>query len=141
MSATPDSAVLASDLRQTMTRLLRRLRVTHGFPLPQASVLHKLDRKPQQSIGELAASEGIRPQSMAQTVNDLESLGLVQRSPDPNDGRRVQLTLTTAGTEALETERRERDDWLVQVIDDSFDDEDRAALARVLPALQRIADS
>ena len=41
------------------------------------------------SVSDLAAAEHVRPQSMAQTVGDLEDEGLVSRRPDPDDRRRA----------------------------------------------------
>ena len=38
---------------------------------------------------DLAAAERVRPQSMAQTVAELEAAGLRQPRPDPDDGRRA----------------------------------------------------
>ncbi|MBC7460261.1 MAG: MarR family transcriptional regulator [Thermoleophilia bacterium] len=141
MPDAPDSAHLAAGLRQSLVRVVRRMRATRGFPLPQAAVLHHLDRLTSTSIGELASHERVRPQSMAQTVGELEALGLVQRSPDPTDGRRVLLTLTAQGTASLEEERRQRDDWLASAIEEQLDDAERAALAIAIPALSRIADT
>ncbi|MCW2972228.1 MAG: regulatory protein MarR [Thermoleophilia bacterium] len=141
MSDPSESARLAVDLRQSLVRVVRRLRATKGFPLPQAAVLHRLDRVGTTSIGELAAHEGVRPQSMAQTIGELEALGLVQRAPDPTDGRRVLLSLTAAGAAALVEERRQRDDWLASAIAEQLDPAERAALAIAIPALSRIADT
>ena len=53
------------------------------------TVLGRLDREGPASISDLAAAERMRPQSMAQTVRDLEAAGLVSRRPDPDDGRRA----------------------------------------------------
>ena len=47
----------------------------------------------------------MRPQSMAQTVRDLEDAGLVSRRPDPQDGRRAFVELTAAGLETLHATR------------------------------------
>ncbi|MFC3584833.1 MarR family transcriptional regulator [Streptantibioticus rubrisoli] len=44
------------------------------------------------STSELAASEYMRTQSMAQTFPELEKGGLVQRTPDPRDGRRMLIS-------------------------------------------------
>ncbi|MEY2516862.1 MAG: hypothetical protein QOJ89_4220, partial [bacterium] len=41
--STPESpALLASELRETLGHLVRRLRAEHGFPLSQGSVLGRL---------------------------------------------------------------------------------------------------
>ena len=58
------------------------------------------------SISDLAAAEQMRPQSMAQTVRDLEDAGLVSRRPDPDDGRRAIVELTARGRERVRADPR-----------------------------------
>ena len=82
--------------------LVRRLRAERGFSLSQASVLGRLDREGTMSIGDLAVAERVRPQSMTQTIGDLEADGLIERSVDPGDGRRMLVDLTARGCDTLE---------------------------------------
>jgi len=49
----------------------------------------------------LAKQEQISPQSMGETLAILEQRGLIARVPDPDDGRRVILSLTDAGRAAV----------------------------------------
>ena len=93
-------------------RLVRRLRAEPGAAVGQLAVLGRLDREGPASISDLAAAERMRPQSMAQTVRDLEDAGLVSRRPDPHDGRRSFVELTAAGLETLHATRARREDWL-----------------------------
>ena len=97
------TAPLAHELRETLGRLVRRLRAEPGPPVAQLTVLGRLDREGPASISDLAAAERMRPQSMAQTVRDLEAAGLVSRRPDPDDGRRAFVELTPAGLERAAT--------------------------------------
>src|SRR5690242_9166914 len=97
MPTKTDPALLASDLRVVLGQLIRRLRAEHRFSLSQGAVLGRLDREGPQSVSDLAVSERVRPQSMAQTVSDLESDGLVARHPDPADRRRALVELTGDG--------------------------------------------
>src|SRR4051794_27441502 len=97
MPTRTDSALVASELRAVLGQLVRRLRAEHRFPLSHGAVLGRLDREGRQSVSDLAAAERVRPQSMAQTVNDLEADGLVARTPDPSDGRRALVELTEQG--------------------------------------------
>lgn len=48
-------------------------------------------------IGALAAMVGVRKQSMAQSVMELEQAGYVERRPDPGDGRARLVFLTPKG--------------------------------------------
>lgn len=58
--------------------------------------LHLSRRGPCRSV-DLAAAAGIRPQSMMTIVHELEALGFVQRSADPDDSRAKRIALTAAG--------------------------------------------
>src|SRR5436305_7020811 len=97
----------ASDLRVVIGQLVRRLRAEHRFPLTHGSVLGRLDREGPQGVSDLATKERVRPQSMAQTVADLEADGYVARHPDPTDGRRALVELTEAGRTTLQADRRQ----------------------------------
>jgi DNA-binding MarR family transcriptional regulator len=134
-----DIALTASELRVVLGQLVRRLRAEHRFPLLHGAVLGRLDREGPRSIGDLAASERVRPQSMAQAVADLESSGLVGRSPDPADKRRVLIEMTAEGRAALEEDRRNRVGWLVSAIEE-LDPEDQEVLGRATGILSRLAD-
>ena len=135
-----DTALLAADLRGVIGQLIRRLRRENLFPLNQASVLGRLDRCGSQSVSDLAAAERVRPQSMAQTVGDLEAEGLVQRNPDPNDRRRALVVLTAAGRSRIEADRRAREGWLVKAFEE-MPETDLAAIERSLEILRRVADA
>ena len=133
------TAQLAHDLRETVGRLIRRLRVEPGPPFAQLAVLGRLDREGPASISDLAAADRMRPQSMAQTVRDLEDAGLVSRRPDPQDGRRSFVELTPAGVQTLHATRARREDWLTQTLDRELDAEERELLRRALALLDRVA--
>src|SRR5436309_9904443 len=114
--AQTDVAAVASDLRVVLGQLVRRLRAEHRFPITQGAVLGRLDREGPQSVSDLAVAERVRPQSMAQTVGDLESDGLVERRPDPGDRRRAPVSLTRAGRETLRLDRQHREGWRAEAM-------------------------
>jgi DNA-binding MarR family transcriptional regulator len=140
MPTKTDAALVASDLRVVLGRLIRRLRAEHRFPLSHGMALGRLDREGVQSVSDLAHAEGVRPQSMAQTVNDLEADGLVHRRPDPDDGRRALVELTEQGRLALAAERQRREGWLAEAIA-TLSQEEQALLERAVGLLRRLADS
>jgi DNA-binding MarR family transcriptional regulator len=141
MPARTDPALVASDLRVVLGHLIRRLRAEHRFPLSQGAVLGRLDREGPQSVSDLAGAERVRPQSMAQTVGDLEADGLVARRPDPADGRRALVELTEQGDEALQADRRHRDGWLARAIAEDLSPEDQAVLRDAVDLLRRLAEA
>ena len=137
----PDTARTASELRFVLGQLLRRLRAEHRFSLSQGAVLGRLDREGPQSVSDLAASERMRQQSMAQTVSDLEADGLVERRPDPQDRRRALVSLTEQGIATLQAERRQREGWLARAITDDLSPEEQAVLRDAVELLRRLAES
>lgn len=140
MAAAPDLQLLASDLRGVIGQLVRRLRAEHRFPLTQGAVLGRLDREGISSIGTLALAERVRPQSMTQTVADLEAQGLIARRSDPSDGRRALVALTERGLETLEEDRRHREGWLASAIAGDLSADEQRLLANAIPLLRRLAE-
>lgn len=141
MSQAPDPALLASDLRVVLGQLVRRLRAEHAFPLSQGTVLGRLDRHGPLSVSDLATAERVRPQSMAQTVTDLETTGLVARHPDPHDRRRALVSLTPAGRHALETDRRHREGFLAEGIENDLTAAEQRTLRDAVALLRRLAEA
>jgi DNA-binding MarR family transcriptional regulator len=141
VAATADLALTASDLRVVLGQLIRRLRAEHRFPLSQGAVLGRLDREGAQSTSDLAASERVRPQSMAQTLADLEADELITRRPDPGDGRRTLIELSDTGRDALARDRRHREGWLARSIAEELSPQEQAVLAEAVGLLQRLARS
>jgi MarR family transcriptional regulator, organic hydroperoxide resistance regulator len=64
-------------------------------------ILEQLDRRGAQSVGELAASLGIRHSSVSQTRRSLEDAALVESDVDPQDGRSRLLRLSRSGKELV----------------------------------------
>ncbi len=134
------SAALASDLRLVLGQLTRRLRAEHSFSLTQGSVLGRLDREGPLSTVELAAAERVRPQSMGQTLAELEGQGLIARRPHETDGRRTLIELTEDGRRVLAEDRRRRVGWLAEGIDGELTQSEQEILARAVPLLARLAE-
>jgi len=142
MPATHTStAELAHGLRDAVGRLVRRLRAEPGPPVAQMTVLARVDRHGPASVSDLAAAERMRPQSMAQTVHDLEAAGLVSRRPDPDDRRRAFVELTAAGRDLLRATRKRREGWLADALERELSADERALLAEAVALLGRVADS
>ena len=137
----PDSALLASELRVVLGQLMRRLRAEHRFSLSHGSVLGRLDREGSSSVSDLATAERVRPQSMAQTVGDLEADGLVVRRPDPGDRRRALVELTDQGLAVLAADRRQREGWLAEAIRDGLSPAEQQVLGDAVEILRRLAEA
>jgi DNA-binding MarR family transcriptional regulator len=137
----PSTSLLAHEVRETLGRVVRRLRAEPGPPIAILAVLGLLDREGPASVSDLAAAQRMRPQSMAQTVREMEIAGLVSRRPDPADGRRAFVELTPAGREEVQASRAAREDWLAQTLDRELDASERDVLRRAMAFLGRVADA
>jgi len=144
MSEDPDAGQVAAALRVSIGLLLRRLRqvqVEGELTLPESSALVRLDRGGPATPGELAKLEQISPQSMGATLAALEARGLVERRPDPRDGRRVVLSVTKAGRDVLLDQRNTRARQLAQALSAGFTPAELSQLLAAAPLLERLAQS
>jgi DNA-binding MarR family transcriptional regulator len=57
-------------------------------------------------LTELAAQARMTLPAMSELVDDLQRIGIVERRPDPRDGRAKLICLTDAGWEAMNTGRQ-----------------------------------
>jgi DNA-binding MarR family transcriptional regulator len=129
----------ASELRLVLGQLVRRLRAEYSFPVAQASVLSRLDREGAQTASALAAAEHVRPQSMAQTLAELETADLIERSPDPADRRSSRIELTERGRDRVLEGRGRREDWLASAIAAELSPEEQRTLLSAVPLLRRLS--
>jgi DNA-binding MarR family transcriptional regulator len=131
----------SNDLQMVLGRLVRRLRAENTVPLRHATVLSRLEREGPQGTSDLAQRERMRPQSMAETIKELEGDGLVRREADPTDGRRMLIALTSAGRDLVRRERARREEWLATAIARELTSREQQTLARATALLRRLADS
>jgi len=141
MPTKTDPPLVASDLRGVLGQLVRRLRAEYCLPLSHGAVLGRLEREGAQSVSDLAHAEHVRPQSMAQTVSDLEAEALLERHPDPDDRRRALIQLTERGQAMLKSERGRREGWLAQAITTDLSPEEQAVLSHAVELLRRLAET
>jgi DNA-binding MarR family transcriptional regulator len=137
----PNPALIASELRAVLGALVRRLRDENRLPLAHGAVLARLDREGPKCVSDLALAERVRPQSMAQTVADLEAVGYVARRPDQRDRRRAIVELTEAGDSALTEDRRVREGWLAKAISEDLSPKQQAVLRDAAELLRLLAQS
>ncbi|WAC56217.1 MarR family winged helix-turn-helix transcriptional regulator [Gordonia sp. SL306] len=138
-----DSDVLdvASELRITVGSLVRRLRQHRGPDdpsVPETTVLARLDRDGSCSAADLARHGHVSPQSMGVTIAGLQERGLIARTPDPTDGRRILLSLTAAGGEALTDRRNHSTRSIAEAMSATLTAAEIAAVSDALPLLDRL---
>jgi DNA-binding MarR family transcriptional regulator len=114
MDTAPPLTDTAARLRLAVGRLSRRMRQqsTLGHSLTQIGILVTLDREGPTTLGDLAQVERVAPPTITKAVANLVAEGLVEKVPDPTDGRVHRAQLTPAGRRDLEAMRRQREAWL-----------------------------
>ena len=78
--------------------------------------------------GALAMRERVRPPSMTRVIASLAELGFVARTAHPADGRQVLVSVSDAGIDLIEAERRASQEWLKQRLDSLKPDERKTLL-------------
>jgi DNA-binding MarR family transcriptional regulator len=137
------AAEAARDLRVMFSRLRRQLKdvaTGAGLSPSQTAVLTRLWKEGASSASALAAAERVRPQSMATILTALDQHGLIRRAPDPDDGRRQVISLTTAGRRRAESDRQDREEWLARAIQERYSERERRVINDALALLQRLND-
>ncbi|MDB5074323.1 MAG: regulatory protein MarR [Chloroflexi bacterium] len=122
-------------------RRLRQRQADGDLTMPESSALSHLDRGGPMTPTALAKLEQITPQSMGATLASLEARGLVERRPDPEDGRRVVLSLTDTGLELLRNRRDAKTGELTQALATHFTPAELKQLLEAAPLIERLAQS
>jgi DNA-binding MarR family transcriptional regulator len=133
---------IATEVHGTLAVVYRRIRQTKrigDLTLPESSALSRLQHGGPMTAATLAKLEQISPQSIGVTVAALEAKALIQRSADPADGRRVILSLTSAGDATVQARRAARDQQFTRALS-ALSAEERVQLLQVMPVLERLAD-
>jgi DNA-binding MarR family transcriptional regulator len=126
-----------------LRRRFRQLKAERGdgdLTLPESAALVRLDRGGPTTASALARLEQISPQSMGATLAGLQARGLVQRQPDPCDGRRAVISVTEAGRDVLTDRRNAHTGLLAAALADGFTRAELDVLAAAAPLLERLAE-
>lgn len=130
---------LSTDLRLACLRIARRNRFESVVQVPphQAAVMVCIQRGAA-SAGEIAEREKISAPTVSRTIASLVESGWVSRSGNPDDGRKIVLSLSESGRRALEETVKAREEWMSQRLKQLSGDE-IALLEAALPVLERVA--
>jgi len=140
-----DEASDAVRLAMAVFRLRSRIRIeaglrSTGIPISQLAVLGRIIDEGPVTAAALAAGEHVTQQAIAQSVATLKQRGLVDKQPDPGDGRKSLVTATAAGRKLRETLAVSREEWLTQAVDAAVKPGERPLLREAIELLERIAD-
>lgn len=119
---------------QALKRLVNA-RVQHtGLSMARLRVLFHLIEGEGVRIGELSHCVDVVPRTMTQTVAVMERDGLVERRPDPTDGRATIVSITDEGRRSFAEGMRSQARAVSDVFD-GLDADQRVALVEVLDRL------
>ncbi len=116
-------------------RALRK-EASPDLSVPQFRILAHLKRGPKAN-NELAEVQGVSISTMTRLVDPLVERGLVTRSMDPEDRRRVQLALTDSGRKLFQLIRKKASGELVSLFS-LLDRKEKKALFEGLRVLERL---
>jgi DNA-binding MarR family transcriptional regulator len=115
-SALTDSA---ARLRLAIVRTSRRLRQEAAGAVGEltptsAAALVTVERCGPLTPSELAEIERVKRPTATRTLRVLGEAGLVERAPDPEDGRSALVSITATGRERLRRMRRRKNAYLAR---------------------------
>src|ERR1700735_5139917 len=130
-------------LRRVISRLARQLNASStgaGLTPSQASVLSVIVARGPLSLADLADLEGLNPTMLSRVVSKLQSMGLIDRLPDPADLRSASVAVTEPGRRIDEQVKAERSAAVSRCMDVLTGDHE-SALTAALPALEELAEA
>lgn len=130
------------DLTRTIENFNRyyiRLPVVQKLSFTTLSVLDTLAFSGPKRLTELVRTEQISQPGLTQLVTRLERDGLVERRPDPTDGRAVLVRITDNGRKIGRARYEDRGRHLTPLIA-RLTPAERQAIGAALPALARLAE-
>jgi len=138
-----DVTEVAAAVRMAVGGLVRKLKQIPSpgeLTLAETSALSRLDRGGPATSSDLAKQDRISPQSMGATLAALEQRGLVERSRDPEDGRRIMLSISAAGRRVVNDRRSARTELIARALRGGFTPAELGQLMTAAPLLERLAE-
>ena len=132
-----DVDVLAEQLRINAGRLARTSSST--LPPGESAVLATLEGAGPKTIAQLAEDRGVRHQTAAKIVAQLEAAGLVAKRNHPDDARMVLVRVTRSGATALRRDRKAQAAWLAGAIRTQLNVKQQARMGDVVTILGALA--
>lgn len=134
----------AARLRMAIVRTSRRLRQEAAGAVGEltptaAAALATVERHGPLTPSELAEVERVKRPTATRTLRVLSEAGLVERTPDPEDGRSAMVSITAAGRERLRRLRGRKNAYLARRMRD-LPAADVATLDRAAEILEGILE-
>jgi DNA-binding MarR family transcriptional regulator len=134
----------ASKLRMAVVRTARRLRQeaaieSAGLTPTSTAALATIERHGPLTPSEVAEIERVKRPTMTRTLGCLEREGLIERTPDPADGRSALVAVNAAGRERLRRLRGRKNAYLARRMRE-LSAEEVATLERAAEILDRMRE-
>jgi DNA-binding MarR family transcriptional regulator len=146
MQTEPDRTLTdsAAQLRMAIVRTARRLRQeaateAGGLTPTSTATLASIDRFGPLTPSELADIERVKRPTMTRALGCLEREGLIERTPDPADGRSALIAVNAAGRERLRRLRSRKNAYLARRMRD-LAPEEVETLERAAEILDRMRE-
>jgi DNA-binding MarR family transcriptional regulator len=113
-----------------------RLRASFGITLPRFDLMAQLERHPDGlRMGELSKRMMVTGGNVTGIVDQLEREGLVERVPDPQDGRAAMVRLTPPGRSAFAEMAAVHEGWVAELFA-GISANDKASMIALLDTLK-----
>ncbi|MGN6216318.1 MAG: MarR family winged helix-turn-helix transcriptional regulator [Solirubrobacterales bacterium] len=134
----------AAQLRTAIVRTARRLRQeaaaeTTGLTPTSIAALATIERHGPMTPSEIADIERVKRPTITRTLGCLEREGLIDRTPDPADGRSALVEINSAGRERLRRLRSRKNAYLARRMRD-LSAEEVETLERAAEILERMRE-
>lgn len=134
----------AAHLRTAIVRTARRLRQeaaseTTGLTPTSVAALATIERHGPLTPSEIAEIERVKRPTITRTLGCLEREGLIDRTPDPADGRSALVGINGAGRERLRRLRGRKNAYLAKRMRD-LSAEEVETLERAAEILERMRE-
>jgi DNA-binding MarR family transcriptional regulator len=134
----------AARLRMAIVRTARRLRQeaaaeTNGLTPTSTAALATIERHGPLTPSEVAEIERVKRPTVTRTLGCLEREGLIDRTPDPSDGRSSLVAINAVGRERLRRLRGRKNAYLARRMRD-LTSEEIETLERAAEILDRMRE-
>lgn len=103
------------------------------------AALSTIERHGPVTAGDLASHEQVEKPTVTRLLAVLEERELIDRTPDPLDGRVAWVQISASGRKLLQRTRRRKDGYLAKRIK-SLSTDEQATLERAAEILDRLAE-
>jgi DNA-binding MarR family transcriptional regulator len=128
------SANILGKLGKVRSSALRNLSESVGLHLAQPPILSILSEEPNLTLNEIASRLSLTQASVTMNLARMEKAGLIYKSPDDTDGRKLRINSTSLGAERFKEIEKLLEDF-EGVMFKGFEEDEKNALLKGLTKL------